>query len=207
MKMDLRVYVLTDPKLSRGRSHPEVVRAAIAGGATAVQLREKDGSTREMVEIGLELRRITREAGVLFIVNDRVDVAMAVEADGVHVGQSDMPAALVRKLVGPAMIVGVSASTVEKARQAVRDGADYLGVGAVYPTGSKADAGRPVGLERLREIRSQVNIPIVGIGGINLSNAAQVMAAGADGVSVISAVVSADDVAAAARQLLEAVTR
>ncbi len=205
--MDLSVYVLTDPILSKGRSQAEVVRAAIAGGATAIQMREKEANTRTMIEIGQELREITREAGVLFIVNDRVDVALAVEADGIHVGQKDMPAALVRKLVGPKMIVGVSASTIATARQAVLDGADYIGVGAIFPTGSKADAGAACGPGRIREIRAEVSIPIVGIGGINIENAAQVMEAGADGVSVISAVVSAPDITAATRQLAAAVHR
>lgn len=203
--LDLSLYVLTDKNLSRGRSHADIVRAAIAGGATAIQYREKQASTREMVESARELREIARAAGVLFIVNDRVDVAMAADADGVHVGQDDMPAGIVRKLIGPGKIIGVSAGNVPDALQAEADGADYLGVGAIYATATKADAGAPTGLAALTEIRRRVKLPIVGIGGINLGNAAAVIKAGADGISVVSAVVSADDVAAAARYLKEKV--
>jgi len=205
--MDLSLYVLTDKNLSRGRSHAEVVRAAIAGGATAIQYREKEASTREMVESARELREVCRAAGVLFIVNDRVDVAMAVDADGVHVGQDDMPADLVRALIGPDKVIGVSAGNVPDALRAQADGADYLGVGAIYATATKADAGAPTGLAVLTEIRRHVKLPIVGIGGINLANTAAVIKAGADGISVVSAVVSADDVEQAARRLQEEVRR
>lgn len=207
MHMDLSLYVLTDKNLSRGRSHAEVVRAAIAGGATAIQYREKEASTREMVESARELREVCRAAGVLFIVNDRVDVAMAVDADGVHVGQDDMPADLVRALIGPDKVIGVSAGNVPDALRAQADGADYLGVGAIYATATKADAGAPTGLAVLTEIRRHVKLPIVGIGGINLANTAAVIKAGADGISVVSAVVSADDVEQAARRLQEEVRR
>lgn len=199
--MRLGVYVITDAGLSRGRGHEEVVEAAVRGGADVIQLREKEASTRRLVEIGLSLREITRRAGVLFLVNDRVDVALAVEADGVHVGQDDMPADLVRRLIGRDKIIGVSAATIEEARRAREDGADYLGVGAVYTTGTKADAGAPVGPDRVAEIKRAVGLPVVGIGGINHGNAAEVIAHGADGVAVISAVVSADDVAEATRSL------
>ncbi len=200
MRLDL--YVITDSNLSRGRSHVQVASEAIRGGATVIQLRDKHAEGRELLETGRALRGLTREAGVLFIVNDRVDVAIAVEADGVHVGQQDLPAAVVRRLVGPKMILGVSAANVPEARQAKADGADYLGVGAVFATSTKSDAGAPVGTEILAEIRREVGLPLVGIGGINMHNAAEVIRQGADGVAVISAVVSAPDIAQATAALM-----
>jgi thiamine-phosphate pyrophosphorylase len=203
--VDWSVYLITDRRTAGGHSILNIVRAAIAGGATVVQLREKEASTREMIELGQALRAITRAAGVPLIVNDRVDVALAIEADGVHVGQEDMPAALARRLIGPHRILGVSAATVAEAEQAVRDGADYLGVGDVYGTPSKPDAGPPIGLEGLATIARAVAIPVVAIGGITPENAAATIDAGAVGVAVISAIVGAPDPAAAARQLRQIV--
>lgn len=202
--MDWTLYVITDVKLSRGRSHLEVAQAAIEGGASIIQFREKEMTTRELVKTARRLKELTKEKGVPFIVNDRLDVALAVEADGVHVGQNDMPAPLARQLMGQ-KIVGVSATTVEEALKAQADGADYLGVGPIYPTGTKPDAVPPIGLERLRQIVEAVEIPVVAIGGINQENAREVIAYGACGVAVISAVVSAPDIAAAARCLREKV--
>ena len=204
-KVDLSVYVITDRKLAAPRSVVEVVQAALRGGATVIQLREKEASTREMVELGMALLRVTRPAGVPLIVNDRVDVALAIDADGVHVGQDDMPAALARKLIGPDKILGVSAETVEQALLAQRDGADYLGVGDVYGTPTKPDAGPPIGLEGLRRIVEAVDIPVVGIGGITPDNAAAVIEQGAVGVAVISAVFAAPDPEEATRRLRAAV--
>ncbi len=201
----LKVYVLTDHRLSRGRSDREVVEEAIRGGATAIQLRAKEISTREMWETGLEIRKVCRAAGVLFIVNDRLDVALAVDADGLHVGQDDLPASEARRLLGPDKVLGVSARSVEEALKAAEDGADYLGVGPVYPTGTKADAGAATGVEVVRDICRLVDLPVVGIGGIGPGNAPEVIAAGADGVSVISAVVAAEDIAEAAWALVRAV--
>lgn len=198
--VDWRLYVVTDAGLSRGRSHRAVIEAAIIGGATIVQYREKHASTRQMIEEALELRDLTRRAGVPLTVNDRVDVALAVDADGVHVGQDDMPVALARRLIGNKLL-GVSVHSLSEALQAVRDGADYLGVGPIFATTTKPDAGPPIGLDGLRAIRQHVSIPIVAIGGINQDNAADVVRAGVDGIAVVSAVVAADDVTAAARQL------
>jgi len=154
------------------------------------------------VETAEKIKELTEEADIPLIVNDRLDVALAVDADGVHVGQDDMPAALARQLMG-GKIVGVSATTVEEALQAQADGADYLGVGPIYPTGTKPDAVPPIGLEGLAQIVRAVEIPVVAIGGISEENAAEVIACGAEGVAVISAVVSAPDIAAAARHLRE----
>ncbi|HEX5503174.1 MAG TPA: thiamine phosphate synthase [Thermomicrobiales bacterium] len=199
--LDLSLYVVTDSRLARGRPLAAVVAAAIGGGADVIQLREKDLPAREQLALGRELRRLTREAGVLFIVNDRADLAVALDADGVHVGQDDLPADVARAIVGPGRIVGVSAATVEEAALAREQGADYLGVGSIYPTATKPDAGDAVGPGRITTIVARVALPVVGIGGITADNAAEVIRAGADGVAVVSAVVSAEDVAAAAREL------
>lgn len=203
--MDWTLYVITDARLSRGRSHVEVVRAAIAGGAGIIQYREKEGTTRQLVEEAQALRELTRQMGVLFIVNDRADIALAVDADGLHVGQDDLPTKIARRLIGPNKILGVSATNLEEALQAEQDGADYLGVGPIFPTPTKPDAAPPIGLEGLAEICRRVSIPVVAIGGINEQNAASVIEAGADGVAVISAVVAAPDVTAAARGLRQVV--
>ena len=203
--MDWSLYIITDARLSRGRSHLEIVRAAIQGGATVVQYREKEATTRRMVEEARELRELCRKLGVPFIVNDRVDVALAVDADGVHVGQDDMPAPLARKLIGPEKILGVSVSTVAEAIQAQRDGADYISASPVFSTPTKLDAPQPTGVEGLRAIAEAVDRPVVAIGGIKAHNAAQLIRAGAAGVAVISAIVAADDVEAAARALRAAV--
>ncbi|GFN22045.1 thiamine phosphate synthase [Thermanaeromonas sp. C210] len=203
MRYDL--YVVTSSELSCGRQTLEVVRQALAGGATVIQLREKNWTARALVEVGREIRKLTREAGAGFIVNDRLDVALAVEADGVHLGQDDLPASIARRLLGPGRILGVSVGSVEEAWDAQAAGADYLGVGPIFATGSKADAGQPVGPELISTLKRVVSIPLVAIGGINRENAAGVVAAGADGVAVISAVVSARDVRAAAAELLSVV--
>jgi thiamine-phosphate pyrophosphorylase len=195
--------VITGRSLSRGKSHLEVARAAIDGGADVIQLRDKDASTKELVEVGLALRNLTGERGVTFIVNDRVDVALTVEADGVHVGQDDMPVAFARKLMGTGKIIGVSVSTVEEALQAEADGADYVAASPVFSTPTKLDAPPPTGLEGLRAIVETIHIPVVAIGGIDEDNVAEVIKAGADGVAVISAVVAAPNVTIAARRLRE----
>jgi thiamine-phosphate pyrophosphorylase len=203
--IDYSLYVITDRHTAGGRSILEVVRLAIRGGATVIQLREKESTTHEMVQLGQRLREITCEAGIPIIVNDRLDVALACEADGVHLGQDDMPAALARKLLGPDKLLGVSVETVEQAKEAEAAGASYLGVGDIFGTPSKPDAGAPIGLARVAEIATSVSIPVVGIGGITRDNAASVVAAGAAGVAVISAVFGASDPEAAARRLRELV--
>lgn len=203
--IDWSVYVITDRRVAGDRSILDVVRAALQGGATVVQLREKTASTREMVELGQALHEITRWAGVPLIVNDRLDVALAIDAEGVHVGQDDMPAAVARRLVGPDKILGVSAETVEEALEAQRDGADYLGVGDVYGTPTKPDAGTPIGVEGLAMVVRAVSIPVVAIGGITPDNTEAIIEAGAAGVAVISAIVGAPNPEAAARGLREIV--
>src|SRR3984893_4751261 len=200
----LRLHVLTDHQWSRGRDNITVVKAAIDGGATTIQLRNKTASTRVLIEEGLALRALTRERGALLIVNDRVDVALAVEADGAHVGQDDMPADLARRLLGPKHILGFSAANIEEADEAVTGGADYLGVGPIFPSPGKADAGPATGVHLLTELAKRYTIPLIAIGGITAENATEVIRAGACGVAVITAVVYAEDITAASRRLCRA---
>src|SRR5256712_1422602 len=173
----LLLHVLTDHQWSRGRDVLTVATAALDGGATVIQLRDKTASTRVLIEEGLALRTLTRERGALLIVNDRLDVALAVEADGAHVGQDDMPATLARRLLGPERILGVSAATWQEAEEAVAAGADYLGVGPIYPSRGKADAGPATGVQLLTELAARYAIPLVAIGGISATNAPEVMRA------------------------------
>jgi thiamine-phosphate pyrophosphorylase len=195
------LYLVTDAGLSRGRSHLSIVEAAIRGGVTIVQYREKEAPTRRMIEEAAELLGLCRAAGIPFIVNDRLDVALAVDADGAHVGQDDMPASLARRLLGRRKILGVSAGSTEEALKAVHDGADYIGASPVFSTPTKPDAPPPLGLEGLRHMTRAVRIPVVAIGGITEGSAAAMREAGAAGIAVISAIVAAEDVEAAARAL------
>jgi thiamine-phosphate pyrophosphorylase len=204
-KVDWSVYVITDRRVAGDRSILDVVRAAIRGRASVVQLREKTATTREMVELGQALHAITRQAGIPLIINDRLDVALAIAAEGVHVGHDDMPVSLARRLIGPDLLLGASPETVGEARQMEHEGADYLGVGDVYGTPSKSDAGIPIGVDGLTEVIRAVSIPVVAIGGITWENAGAVIQAGAAGVAVISAIVGAPDPEAAARRLRELV--
>ncbi len=198
----LRLIVVTDPDCGAGRQVADVVRAALRGGAPAIQLRMKDASAREMTELARALLIETRAAGALLFINDRVDVALAVGADGAHVGQDDLPIAAARRIAPPGFLLGVSAETPELARAAQADGADYVGAGPVYLTGSKADAGDAVGAARIAKVAAAARIPVVGIGGITIGNAPTVLRAGAAGVAVISAVMRAADPEAAVRALL-----
>ncbi len=202
--IDWSVYLVTDRRTRPGRTILDVVRAAVQGGAGAVQLREKDGPARETVELGRAVLEITRPAGIPLIVNDRVDLALVLDAEGVHVGQNDLPAPEVRRLIGPDRWLGVSVTTIEQTRKALADGADYLGAGDVFGTASKSDAGEPIGLDGLREIVALAHVPVVAIGGVTLGNTPSVIRTGAAGVAVISAVFGADDPEQATRSLLEA---
>jgi thiamine-phosphate pyrophosphorylase len=203
--VDWSVYVIADRKVAGDRPILDIVRAAIGGGATVVQLREKAATTREMVELGDALHEVTAAAHLPLIINDRVDVALAVGAEGVHLGVDDMPVALARQILGPQCIIGASPETIEGARLAERDGADYLGVGDLYGTPSKGDAGQPIGLGGLARVVGAVSIPVVAVGGVRPENAAAAIEVGAAGVAVISAVVGAEDPGLAARRLRDAV--
>lgn len=195
------LYVVTDERIGRGRTHAELARSAIAGGADAIQLRDKTLSCRDLLAAADEIRAVTAAAEALFIVNDRLDVALAAGADGVHLGQSDLPVAHARRIAPPGFIVGVSVGCVREAALAVAGGADYVALSPVFATGSKDDAGSGHGLATLAAIRSTVSVPVLAIGGIGHQNVREVIAAGADGVAVISAVVGAADVTDAARGL------
>lgn len=181
----------------------DIVKAAIAGGVTIVQYREKDASTSYMVEQARLIHKVTKAAGVPLIIDDRIDVMLAIDAEGIHVGQSDMPADLARKLIGPDKILGVTAKNVQQAIKAERDGADYLGCGDIFGTTSKADAGKSIGLDGFADRLHSVLIPVVGIGGITIDNAASVIETGANGIAVISAIISHKDPKYAAVQLMK----
>lgn len=198
----LKVYVITGSHPSMERSVVDVVRQAIAGGAHLIQLRDKSASTRKLVETGRVIREITAAAGTVFLVNDRVDIAQAVEADGVHLGQDDLPAELARQILGPGKIVGVSVETPAEARDAQEAGADYVAAGPIFATSTKPDAGKPYGPGLIGRIKAATKLPVVAIGGINASNLAEVVRAGADGVAVISAVASQPDIIAAVCELV-----
>ncbi len=199
--VDYTLYLVTDRGLSRGRSTLEIVEAAVRGGATCVQLREKQCTTREFIEQARMVRDRLRQLNTPLIINDRLDVALAVEADGVHLGQSDMPLEFARSIVADKMLIGISAESLPDAIEAERGGADYLGVSPIYATPTKTDTAPSLGLEGLRQIRAAVNLPLVGIGGLNHKNAGQVIRSGADGVAVVSAIVAADDPEQAARNM------
>lgn len=199
--IDYSLYLCTDRRLMTSPTIEASAESALRGGTTVIQLREKDCSSREFYELGLRVKKITDAYHAPLIINDRVDIALAVGAAGVHVGQGDLPCKVVREIVGPDMIVGVSAATLEEAVRAEEDGADYLGVGAMYATATKTDT-RPVSMEELLKIRAAVKIPIVVIGGINKQTLGNFKGTGVDGLAVVSAIVAQPDPEAAARELL-----
>jgi len=199
--IDYSLYLVTDRGLAHGRSTLEIVSAAVKGGATVVQLREKDCSTRQFIEEALNIRDFLKTRNIPLIINDRLDVAQAAKADGVHLGQTDMPLEMARGILGDTMIIGISAESLQNAIEAEKGGADYLGVSPIYATPTKTDTALPLGLNGLREIRKAVKLPLVGIGGLNRDNAADVICSGADGVAVVSAIVAAADPETAASEL------
>lgn len=199
-----RLHVLTDQVLQTRFSHLELARLAIQGGAEVIQFRQKTGSTRQLIETASAMRRLCQQMGAILIVNDRVDVALAAQAHGVHLGQDDFPLPLARDLLGPGAILGGSASSLEEARQCLAQGADYLGFGPVFATTSKDDAGPAGGLALLARVVQEIPLPVVAIGGIGPLNAPQVMATGAHGLAVISAVCCQDDPRAATQALIQA---
>lgn len=200
-QFDLTLYLVTDPKLSGG-DLPGKVETAIQGGVTLVQLREKTADSRQFLETALRVREVTDRYGIPLIINDRIDIALACNAAGVHLGQQDIPCKIAREILGPDKLIGVTAKTVEQAIQAERDGADYLGCGALFPSGAKPEA-QPMTLSTLSEILASVHIPVTAIGGINAENVHLPVEAGANGVAVVSAILGQPDVSAAARKLRE----
>ena len=206
MKDLLKLYLVTDRELSLGRSLEEVVSEAVAGGVTIVQLREKDASTGEFVELAFGLKEILKPYNVPLIINDRVDVALAVDAAGVHIGQSDMPCEIARKLLGPDKIIGLSVENMDDLLKANILDVDYVGISPVYGTPTKTDTAEPFGLEGLRRAVELSVHPTVAIGGMNASTITDVIAAGVDGVAVVSAICSAESPRLAAKDLNEIIS-
>jgi thiamine-phosphate pyrophosphorylase len=199
------VYLVTDREFSRDRSTLEIVEAAVSGGVSAVQLREKKSNTRDFYEEGLKIRDLLRSKGVPLIINDRIDVALALDADGVHLGQSDMPVKVARRILGPDRIIGLSVEKPEHINVDAVNYADYLGISPIFLTSTKSDLDTSWGLEGIRRARSMTHLPLVAIGSVKLENAADVIRAGADCVAVVTAIVAADDPREATRLLLDEV--
>ncbi len=198
--VDLSLYLVTD-KSDDVEKFLKTIEEGIKGGVSVVQIREKTADTLDFYNLALKVKKITDQYNVPLIINDRVDVALAIDADGVHVGQSDMPCDVTRKLVGPDKIVGVSAATIDEAKKAENDGADYIGTGAVFPTATKDDAPK-ITKKDLKEVVDSINIPVVAIGGINLENASELKDTGIKGLSVVSAIMSSEDPKKSAEKLL-----
>lgn len=201
LNVNFTLYLVTDRRWLGDRTLAHCVEQAILGGATLIQLREKQISSRDYLNLAIEIKSVTARHGIPLIINDRADIAVAAGAAGVHLGPDDLPAAVARRIIGSDKIIGCSAATVEEAISYQEQGADYLGVGAVFPTANKAGTDS-VSLDELAKIKAAVNIPVVAIGGITAGNAAQVMATGVDGVAVVSAVMDNDDIRDAARRII-----
>jgi thiamine-phosphate pyrophosphorylase len=199
------VYLVTDRAFSRGRSTLEIVDAAVKGGVSAVQLREKDLETRAFYEEGLRIRGLLRSSGVPLIINDRIDLALALDADGIHLGQEDMPLRIARKILGPDRIIGVSVNTLEQIDEETESMANYVAISPVFFTSTKSDITEPWGLEGVRKARAMTRLPLVAIGSIKAENTREAVAAGADCVAVVTAIVSAEDPEQATKELLEQV--
>ena len=203
----LRLYLVTDRALAGGREIEDIVRESVEGGATMVQLREKDIDTRGFIELALRLKKVLAPYGVPLIINDRVDVALAADADGVHIGQSDMPYAMARRILGPDKIIGLSVENFAQIEEANSLDVDYIGVSPVFATPTKTDTAAPFGLEGLRRAVEMSVHPTVAIGGMNASTAADVISTGTDGIAVVSAIVCAASPRKASEELLEIISK
>ncbi len=206
-KVDYSLYLVTDRALSLGRSNLEVIQAAVKGGVTLVQLREKEATTKKFYEEGLKIRDYLRSQNIPLIINDRIDIVLALDADGVHLGQEDMNVDIAREILGPHKIIGASAFTLEEAKTAESMGADYLGLSPIFVTGTKPELIEQITIEGIPPFRRAVHIPVVGIGSMNQSNVYDAVKAGLDGVAVVSAICSQQDPEAAAQALKEEVIR
>ena len=200
--IDYSLYLVSDRSLLGGRDLVQEIIKAVKGGVSIVQLREKDASSREFYNLALVLKDELSNRNVPLIINDRLDIALAVDADGLHIGQDDLPFAAARQLLGPGKIIGLSVSNREEAREGAGLGASYLGVGPLFATPTKPDAALPTGIALLAELKSELTIPLVAIGGINLDNVADIRGTGADGVAVVSALIGSDDIEMAAQRIL-----
>lgn len=201
MGVDYSLYLVTDRNILKGGSLFKAVEEAIRGGVSLLQLREKDVSSRDFYNIAVKMKELADSCKVPLIINDRLDIALAVDADGLHIGQEDLPLEVARKLLGPGKILGYSVSNPEEAVYGEKNGADYLGAGPVYPTGSKLDTVDPIGIAGIKRIKESVSIPVVAIGGIGLANINEVKKSGVDGISVISAILGSPDIEGTARSL------
>ncbi|MEJ2363343.1 MAG: thiamine phosphate synthase [Deltaproteobacteria bacterium] len=206
-KVDYSLYLVTDRALSLGRSNLEVIEAAVRGGVTVVQLREKEMTTKEFYQEGLKIKAYLQAGNIPLIINDRVDITLALDADGVHLGQEDMPIDVARKLLGPDKIIGASVFTPEEAKKAEALGADYLGLSPIFITQTKPELIQHLGIEGIPLLKETVQIPVVGIGSINRGNAYEAVKAGLDGVAVVSAICSQEDPRAAAEAIKKEVLR
>ncbi|HEX7063750.1 MAG TPA: thiamine phosphate synthase [Bacillales bacterium] len=204
---DFRLYVITDERFHPGRDLFEVMEETMVGGADIVQLRDKKSSKRDVLRKARELRRLTRKYNAMFIVNDHIDIAMAVDADGVHLGQDDLPLEEARKILGQEKIIGISTHSIDQAKEAENGGADYIGVGPVFPTGTKEDVVDPVTTHYVEEAASNIQIPFVAIGGIKLHNVEQVLEAGASRICAVSEIVGSSNVAGICGRFLEKINQ
>lgn len=202
LKQLLSLYLVTDNSYLKGRALTDIVSEAIAGGVTMVQLREKDASSAEFYRKALEIKKITKAANIPLIINDRLDIALAIDADGLHIGQSDLPYPVARKLLGYDKIIGLSVETIEQAKEANNLDVDYIGISPIFGTPSKTDTFSTFGIEGIKEVASFTKHPSVAIGGINLSNAKEIIEAGADGIAVISAIIADENPKKAAELLI-----
>jgi thiamine-phosphate pyrophosphorylase len=200
-----RLCVITDPQLGHGLSHLEIARQAIEGGAPMIQLRDKRAGPGQLLPQARQMARLCRDRGVRFIVNDRLDLALAADADGVHLGQDDLPPKAARARLGAGKILGVSTHSLEQAVRAAEEGADYLGIGPIFHTATKSTGYEPVGCDAIRQLRSRIDLPLLAIGGITLINVGEVIRAGAAGVAVISAIIDDCDIARATQAFLAAI--
>lgn len=201
----LKLYLVTDYTLSNDRSTEFIVEQAIEGGITTVQLRDKGRPIKELFNIGTSIKQMTDKTDVLFLVNDRVDLALSLDCDGVHLGQDDLPLQKARELLGNEKIIGISVDTYDQAIYAWKQKADYIAINGIFPTATKTDLGPPLGLSFIHRVRSQITCPLVGIGGITPNNTVDVIKAGCDGIAVVTAITKADNIVTACQQLLEAI--
>ncbi|MBV4419835.1 thiamine phosphate synthase [Clostridium tyrobutyricum] len=201
MAVDYSLYLVTDRRFIGGKPLKKAVEEAIIGGVTLVQIREKSASTREFYNVALEVKQVTDHYNVPIIINDRIDIAQAIDADGVHLGQSDMPLSIARKILGDKKIIGISTGTIEEALEAESGCADYIGIGTIFNTGTKKDTDNPLGVAGLKKVYDSVNIPAVAIGGINHENFKDILSTGVDGIAVVTAILRSKDITSAAKQL------
>jgi len=202
MDINYKLYLITDRSFLNGRDLKNCIEDALKGGATLVQIREKDTSTRDFFQVAKEIKEVTSKYNVPLIINDRIDIALAIDAEGVHLGQSDMPIAIARGILGKDKIIGISANNLDEALEAQKNGADYLGLGPVFYTGTKKDIKEPIGLTGLKELTKNINIPSVAIGGINKENAKSILDSGVNGISLISAILGSENIEKATVELL-----